>query len=68
MVLIVAECNVNDSKLICLDRDTCVLIVAECNVNGGVRIKPFIYKNVLIVAECNVNLRSRTFRTLQAQF
>ena len=54
-VLIVAECNVNNSdvhlKLSILE----VLIVAECNVNVRVIIISKFKIVVLIVAECNVN-------------
>ena len=55
MILIVAECNVNEGEFYGVVVAFYILIVAECNVNSFKNKSLITQGNILIVAECNVN-------------
>ena len=55
MILIVAECNVNELNVNEEKDIKFILIVAECNVNWLFVSHLFHLPVILIVAECNVN-------------
>ena len=55
MILIVAECNVNELNVNEEKDIKFILIVAECNVNPVPCQSLHILSMILIVAECNVN-------------